>query len=31
MTDAKSTIIYEAEVKHKDPVIDEKGNFLKID
>lgn len=31
ITDAKGTIMYEAEVKRKDLVFDEKGNFLKID
>jgi ABC-type sulfate transport system substrate-binding protein len=31
VTDAKGTIMYEAEVKGKDLVFDEKGNFLKID
>jgi len=31
ITDAKGAIMYEAEVKGKDLVFDEKGNFLKID
>ena len=31
VTDAKGTLMYEAEVKGKDLVFDEKGNFLKID
>jgi hypothetical protein len=31
VTDAKGTTLYEAEVKGKDLVFDEKGNFLKID
>jgi hypothetical protein len=31
VTDAKGTTMYEAEVKGKDLVFDEKGNFLKID
>lgn len=30
ITDAKGAIIYEAEVKGKDLIFDEKGNFLKI-
>jgi len=31
VTDAKGAMMYEAEVKGKDLVFDEKGNFLKID
>ena len=31
VTDAKGTTMYEAEVKGKDLVFDEKGSFLKID
>jgi hypothetical protein len=31
VTDAKGTTMYEAEVKGKDLLFDEKGNFLKID
>ncbi|RWY46064.1 PepSY-like domain-containing protein [Mucilaginibacter gilvus] len=31
VTDAKGTLMYEAEVKGKDLVFDEKGNFLKKD
>ena len=31
ITNAKGTTMYEAEVKGKDLVFDEKGNFLKID
>jgi hypothetical protein len=31
VTDAKGTAMYEAEVKGKDLLFDEKGNFLKID
>ena len=31
VTDAKGATMYEAEVKGKDLVFDEKGNFLKID
>lgn len=31
VTDAKGTLMYEAEVKEKDLVFDEKGNFLKKD
>jgi hypothetical protein len=31
VTDAKGTVMYEAEVKGKDLVFDEKGNFLKVD
>jgi hypothetical protein len=31
VTDAKGTMMYEAEVKGKDLVFDEKGNFLKKD
>lgn len=31
ITDAKGTTMYEAEVKHKDLVFDEKGNFIKVD
>jgi hypothetical protein len=31
VTDAKGTTRYEAEVKGKDLLFDEKGNFLKID
>ncbi|MES2375692.1 MAG: PepSY-like domain-containing protein [Bacteroidota bacterium] len=31
VTNAKGTIMYEAEVKGKDLVFDEKGNFLKVD
>ncbi|MFC0514933.1 PepSY-like domain-containing protein [Mucilaginibacter angelicae] len=31
VTDAKGTLMYEAEVKGKDLVFDDKGKFLKID
>lgn len=31
ITDAKGATMYEAEVKGKDLIFDEKGNFLKID
>lgn len=31
VTNAQGTVMYEAEVKHKDLVFDEKGNFLKAD
>jgi hypothetical protein len=31
VTDAKGATMYEAEVKGKDLVFDEKGNFLKVD
>lgn len=31
VTDAKGTLMYEAEVKGKDLIFDEKGNFLKKD
>lgn len=31
VTDAKGKISYEAEVRHKDLVFDEKGNFVKVE
>lgn len=31
VTDAKGTIMYEAEIHGKDLIFDEKGNFMKID